>query len=140
MTFENDKAPSEDLEVHRPVNSSENILNQLDKLIQRVKSVRKVFLAMSFSTIILAPLSIFLSIYLMLHPSFFKVLDSNNDFGYVLLFFLGLIISISLTWLVTGLHQYQALKSWNKRYANYLVEKDRIERRIASQYELKDED
>ncbi len=140
MTFENDKPPSDDLADRRPVNSSANILNQIDELIRRVNSVRRVFLGMSFSTIVLAPLSIFLSLYLMLHPSFFKVLDTNNDFGYVLLFFLGLIISISLTWLVTGLRQYQALKSWNKRYADYLIEKDRMERIIASQYGLKDED
>jgi hypothetical protein len=140
ITSENDKVPDDKDIPHAAVTSSDSVLGQIDELIERVNSVRKIFLGMSFSTIILAPLSIFLSLYLILHPSFFKVLDSKNDFGYVLVFFLDLIISISLTWLVTGLRQYRALKSWNKRYANYLMEKDRIERMIASQYELKDED
>lgn len=140
MTFEDDKVPNDNPITGTAVNRSNSVLDQIDELIERVNSVRKIFLGMSFSTIILAPLSIFLSLYLLLHPSFFKVLDSNNDFGYVLLFFLGLIISISLTWLVTGLRQYHSLKSWDKRYANYLMEKDRIEKIIASQYELKDED
>lgn len=116
-----------------------NLLTQIDELIERVNSVRRVFLGMSFSAIILAPLSILLSAYLVLHPSFYKLLDSEDGFGYVLTIFLGIVISISVTWLITGLRQHQALKSWNKRYTNYLTEKNRVEQVIAAQYGFADD-
>lgn len=116
-----------------------NLLTQIDELIERVNSVRGVFLGMSFAAIILAPLSILLSAYLILHPSFYKLLDSEDGFGYVLSIFLGIVISISFTWLITGLRQHQALKSWNNRHASYLIEKTRIEQVIATQYGFADD-
>lgn len=116
-----------------------NLLTQIDELIERVNSVRGVFLGMSFAAIILAPLSILLSAYLILHPSFYKLLDSEDGFGYVLSIFLGIVISVSFTWLITGLRQHQALKSWNKRHASYLTEKNRIEQVIAAQYGFADD-
>lgn len=122
------------------VTARENVLVQIDELIERVNIFRRIFLGMSLSSIILAPLSIILSAYLMLHPSFYKALDSEEGFGYVLAVFLGIVISVSFTWLVTGLRQHQALKSWNKRYTDYLTEKDRIEEAIAVQYGLEEDD
>lgn len=116
-----------------------NLLTQIDELIERVNSVRRVFLGMSFAAIILAPLSILLSAYLILHPSFYKLIDSEDGFGYVLSIFLGIVISISFTWLITGLRQHQALKSWNKRHQSYLTEKNRIEQVIAAQYGFADD-
>ena len=116
-----------------------NLLTQIDELIERVNSVRGVFLGMSFAAIILAPLSILLSAYLILHPSFYKLIDSEDGFGYVLSLFLGIVISVSFTWLITGLRQHQALKSWNKRHQNYLAEKNRIEQVIAAQYGFADD-
>jgi hypothetical protein len=116
-----------------------NLLTQIDELIERVNSVRGVFLGMSFAAIILAPLSILLSAYLILHPSFYKLIDSEDGFGYVLSIFLGIVISVSFTWLITGLRQHQALKSWNKRHQSYLTEKNRIEQVIAAQYGFADD-
>jgi hypothetical protein len=116
-----------------------NLLTQIDELIERVNSVRGVFLGMSFAAIILAPLSILLSAYLILHPSFYKLIDSEDGFGYVLSIFLGIVISVSFTWLITGLRQHQALKSWNKRHQSYLSEKKRVEHVIAAQYGFADD-
>ena len=116
-----------------------NLLTQIDELIERVNSARGVFLGMSFAAIVLAPLSILLSAYLILHPSFYKLIDSEDGFGYVLSIFLGIVISVSFTWLITGLRQHRALKSWNRRHESYLTEKNRIEQVIATQYGFADD-
>jgi hypothetical protein len=139
MTHENDKVPESNPTAPAATDARDNVLYQIDELIERVIRIRRVYLGVSFSAIILAPLSIMLSLYLILHPSFFKVLDSMDEFGYILAFFLGIVISISLTRLVIGLRQYQALQSWNKRYSEYLTEKARVKRLIAAQHGFDDE-
>lgn len=123
-----------------PATTRGNVLMQIDELVERVNTVRKVFLGMSFSSIILAPLSILLATFLLIHPSFSRVLDSEDEFGYALAIFLGIVISVSSMWLGTGLRQHQALRSWNKRYTEYLKEKERVEKAISAQYGIREED
>ena len=82
----------------------------------------------------MAPIAIGLSVYLLRHPSFLAILDIENDFGIVLAVLLGSIIIISSVWLVVGIRQYRLIGSWNKRYGNYIIEKQEIDRTIASQY------
>jgi hypothetical protein len=91
-------------------------------------------LGVSISAIIMAPIAIGLSIFLLLHPSFFAILDIENDFGIVLGVLLGSIIIISSVWLIVSIRQYRLIGSWNKRYADYIREKQEIDRTIASQY------
>ena len=82
----------------------------------------------------MAPIAIGLSVFLLLHPSFFAVLEIENEFGIVLGVLLVVIIIISSIWLVVGIRQYRLIGSWNKRYGDYIEEKQKIDRSIASQY------
>ena len=54
--------------------------------------------------------------------------------GDVLAVLLGTIIVISSIWFVTGIRQYRLIGSWNKRYGEYMREKQEMDRKIASQY------
>jgi hypothetical protein len=83
----------------------------------------------------MAPIAIGLSVYLLRHPSFIAILDMENDFGIVLGVLLGAIIITSLVWLVIGIRQFRLVGSWNKRYGDYIREKQERDRTIASQYE-----
>jgi orotate phosphoribosyltransferase len=79
-------------------------------------------------------ITIGLSVYLLRHPSFIAILDMENDFGIVLGVLLGAIIIISSVWLVVGIRQYRLIGSWNKRYGDYIKEKQERDTFIASQY------
>jgi len=114
--------------------SRRHFLSLVDVFIDRVFQIRKTFLRVSLSAVILAPLAIALSTFLLLHPSFFAVLEIENEFGLVLSLLLGAVIIISSTWLITGIRQYFLINSWKKRYNEYLKEKQEIDRIIASQY------
>ena len=111
-----------------------SILNLIEAFIDQIFHIRKTLLGVSISAVIMAPIAIGLSVYLLRHPSFLAVLEIENDFGIVLGVLLGAIIIISSIWLVVGIRQYRLIGSWNKRYGNYIREKQEIDRTIASQY------
>src|ERR687885_544295 len=111
-----------------------NILTLIETFIEQIFHIRKTLLGVSISAIIMAPIAIGLSVYLLRHPSFLAILDMENEFGIVLAVLLGAIIIISSVWLVVGIRQYRLIGSWNKRYGNYIREKQEIDRAIASQY------
>jgi hypothetical protein len=118
----------------------QDILSLLESFIQQIHHIRKIMLAMSVSAIVLGPLAIALSIYLLSHASFFVLLERENEFGLVLTVLLGAVIIISGIWLVTGIRQYYSMSKWKKRYEEYQREKEDIDRKIASQFGLSDQD
>ena len=111
-----------------------DFLSLVDGFIDRAFQIRKTLLRVSLSAVILAPLSIALSTFLLFHPSFFAVLEIENEFGLVLSLLLGAVIIISSIWLITGIRQYFLINSWKKKYNEYLKEKQEMDRSIASQY------
>jgi hypothetical protein len=110
------------------------ILSLIDIFIEQIFQIRKTLLGVSISALVLAPIAIGLSVFLLQHPSFFAILDIENEFGDVLAALLGAIIVISSIWLVAGIRQYRLISSWNKRYRDYVREKQEMDRMIASQY------
>ena len=140
MTDENDNDDYDGMQEHHASFSSSSsshqyrILSLIETFIDQIFHIRKTLLGVSISAIIIAPIAIGLSVYLLRHPSFLAILDIENDFGIVLAVLLGAIIIISLVWLVVGIRQYRLIGSWNKRYGNYIIEKQEIDRTIASQY------
>ncbi|MHB8546614.1 MAG: hypothetical protein ACYDAJ_07605 [Nitrosotalea sp.] len=111
-----------------------DLLDLMDNFISKILELRRILVGVSISGFILAPFAIGLSIFLLTHKNFFIVLDNEYDFGVALSILLGLIIAISVGWVITGIRQYQTLKSWNKKYQEYLQQKDEIDKKIASQY------
>ena len=114
--------------------SRHDILSLLDNFIEQIHQIRRTLLGVSISALVLSPLAIALSIYLILHPSFFAILEIENEFGLVLSVLLGAVIIISSIWLITGIRQYRSLSSWNNRYKEYIEEKQKLDKMIESQY------
>src|SRR5215208_3924085 len=111
-----------------------NILEVMDSFIEQITRIRKTLLGGSISALFLAPLAIGLSAYLILHPSFFAILEIENEFGLVLSILLGAVLIISSIWLVSGIRQYKSMSSWSKRYKEYKKEKQDMDRKIAIEY------
>jgi hypothetical protein len=114
----------------------QGILALLDSFIHQIQNIRRILLGVSVSAIVLAPMAIALSVYLLFHPSFFAVLETENEFGQVLTVLLGAVIITSGIWLFMGIMQYSSMSRWKKRYEEYLREKEAIDRKIASQFGL----
>ena len=113
-----------------------DIISTVDAFIEKIQNLRKIMLGVSVSAVILAPFAIGISIYLFTHPSFFIILEEQDEFGVFLAVMLAGIIIISGIWLYTGVRQYKSLSNWNQRYCSYLKKKQDLDSQIASEYHL----
>lgn len=111
-----------------------NILTLMDNFIEQIFQIRRTLLGVSICALILSPIAIGLSIFLIRHPSFFSILEIQNEFGAILGFLLVAMISISSIWLITGTREYRKIGSWSKRYKEFMSEKEQIDRKLASKY------
>src|ERR671930_2647189 len=127
MTDENHDDDYDGMQEHHASSSSSShryrILSLIETFIEQIFHIRKTLLGVSISAVIMAPIAIGLSVYLLRHPSFIAILDMENEFGIVLGLLLGAIIIIPSVWLVAGISQYPLIGSWNKRYGDYIREK-----------------
>jgi hypothetical protein len=119
--------------------SRHDILSLLDGFIQQIQDIRRILLGVSLSAIILAPLAIALSVYLLVHPAFFAILETENEFGLVLSILLGAVLIISTIWLSTGIRQYYSMNHWKARYLEYQIEKEALDKKIATKFGLDQE-
>lgn len=122
--------------------SPQNVVHLIDRFIEQMLQTRKIFtmtLSLSICSIIIAPVAIGLSIYLLQHPSFFALLEKENEFGLVLGGLLIAVIIVSLLWFVVGVKQYLSISSWNKKYSTYSKKKEELDRDIVSEYGLDQE-
>ena len=119
--------------------SRTDILKMLDSFIDQMSNIRKTLKAISISALILAPLALALSLYLIRHPSFLGLMDTRDEFGIVLVTLLSSVIVISSIWIVTGIRQYRLIDSWSKRYDEYVQRKEEIDRKIASNFGVAEE-
>jgi hypothetical protein len=114
----------------------QDILGLMDAFIEQIQQIRKILLGMSISAIVLAPFAVALSLYLLLHPAFFAVLEIENEFGLALSILLGAVVIICGIWFSTGIKEYRSMSVWKNRYKKYVKEKEEIDRKIASQFGL----
>lgn len=116
--------------------TSNNILSLIDSFIEQIFHMRRTLDVISISAIILACLAIALSIFLLRHPSFFVVLEMEDEFGLVLSILLTAIIIISAIWIVAGIKQYRSIRSWSNRYNDYVKHKEALDKKFASEFGL----
>jgi hypothetical protein len=119
--------------------TSTDILNLIDGFIDQISKIRTIVKGVSVSALILAPLAIVLSLFLLTHSSFFTILEDEDEFGLVLIILLGSVISISCVWIISGLRQYRMISDWNKKYSNYLTNREQVRKNIESEMGFMDE-
>jgi hypothetical protein len=122
--------------------SPQNVVHLIDRFIEQMLQTRKILtmtLSLSICSIIIAPIAVGLSIYLLQHPSFFALLERENEFGLVLGGLLIAVIIVSSLWFVVGIRQYFSISSWNKKYSTYSKKKEELDRDIVSEYGLDQE-
>ncbi|HEX6671280.1 MAG TPA: hypothetical protein VF084_03535 [Nitrososphaeraceae archaeon] len=113
-----------------------NILIMIDSFIEQITKIRRFFIGVSISSIILTPIAISLVLYLLTHQSFFKIVEAEREFGFGLVVLLTSVIIISSILFVTGILQYKQISIWHKKYELYKKEKDAVEQYITNKFKF----
>ena len=95
-----------------------NILIMIDSFIEQITKIRRFFIGVSISSIILTPIAISLVLYLLTHQSFFKIVEAEREFGFGLVILLTSVIIISSIIFVTGILQYKQISLWHKKVSS----------------------
>jgi len=111
----------------------------MDLFIDKIQHLKGLMLGVSFSALILAPLAIGLSLYLLTHPNFLRLVEDESEFALLLTVLLTVVLVTSGIWLVTGIQQFRSLNFWNKRYCNYLKKREDLDRDIAAKFKIDEE-
>ena len=122
-----------------PEQESNDILSSMDSFIEKIQHIKGIMLGVSLSALIMAPFENGISSYLITHPKFLLLIENENEFGFMLIILLTMVIVTSGIWLVAGLRQFKSLSSWNKRYCNYLEKRENLDETIAKKFHLDDE-
>jgi hypothetical protein len=131
----NDNATNPNSAVTRAEHSRLDIITSMDDFIFQILKIRRSLLYISISALILAPLAIGLSFFLISHPTFFAVLEIENEFGIVLGILLILIIIISITMIIAGIRHYRSIVvKWTKGYREFQREREEADGKIAEEY------
>ncbi|MFQ5440317.1 MAG: hypothetical protein ACE5DL_02535 [Nitrosopumilaceae archaeon] len=117
----------------------EDILSAMDGFIEKIQQIKGVMLGVSLSALVLAPFAIGISAYLITHPTFLILIENENEFGFLLIVLLTMVLIVSGIWLVAGLRQFKSLNKWNKRYCDYKEKRDNLDKTIAAKFHLDDQ-
>lgn len=110
-----------------------NIISILDGFIEQIDKIRKFLIGVSISSIILTPIAISLAVFLFTHPSFFRVLEAESEFGSGLVIFISAVLMVSIILFIVGILQYRRISSWHKKHLIYKKERDEMNRYISKQ-------
>lgn len=116
-----------------------DILSSMDLFIEKIQQLKNLMLGVSLSALILAPLAMGISLYLVTHPKFLHLIESEYDFALLLIVLLAVVLVTSGVWLSTGIRQFKSLSTWNKRYSSYLKKRENLDKDISSKYHLEEE-
>ena len=116
-----------------------DILSSMDIFIEKIQHLKGLMLGVSLSALILAPLAIGISAYLITHPKFLHFIENERDFSVLLIVLLTVVLVTAGIWLATGIQQFRSLSTWNKRYCDYLKKRDDLDEQITSKYHLDEE-
>ena len=121
------------------LSDNNNILSSMDLFIEKIQHLKGLMLGVSLSAVILAPLAIGISLYLLTHPKFLQLIETEGEFTVLLTVLLTAVLMTSGIWLVAGVQQFRSLSNWNKRYNNYLKKREDLDKDITSKFHLDEE-
>ncbi|MGQ9718509.1 MAG: hypothetical protein ACUVWK_01455 [Nitrososphaerales archaeon] len=108
-----------------------SLLETIDDLIYHMNDARMLFVILSISSFIIAPISIIVAMVITLHPDALRFLLIRNPvFGIIFLIYIIFTVIMSLVWLYMGSREYRFLSRWNERFKRYISLKEKVDREL----------
>lgn len=112
-------------------NDRTNILELIDNLILHINSERLWFNLIVFSSVFIAPVSLFFTMFLILRGKFLSIIFRASPLiGFIVIGYFLLNFIMALLWLIVGIKEYRFLSKWNERFKKYFSLKEQIDREL----------
>ncbi len=105
------------------------LLEILDDLIYHVNSERTWFSILMISSLVVAPLSLFFTFFLLLHPKIMLLMFRLSHLsGLLVLVYLIANVFVSALWLAVGVREFKFFRGWSDRFRQFSSLKERFDR------------
>lgn len=114
----------------------ESLLEVIDNLIYHVNMERMWFNLLCITSMIIAPMSLFFTIFMMLHPGILRLMF-RLDFRLSLIAMAYFIINlfVATLWLIVGLKEFRFLSKWSYRFKRYFSLKEQLDKELQKEFE-----
>ncbi|MEM4245911.1 MAG: hypothetical protein QW390_01290 [Candidatus Bathyarchaeia archaeon] len=120
----------------RAPNDKASLLELIDNLIAHVNSERGWFNALTLSSVIAAPVSLFFTALILFHPRILgHLLRLAPSLASILIIHLAVNLFLSALWLVIGVKEFKFLSRWNERFRAYFSLKEQLDRELSKEFE-----
>lgn len=114
--------------------SSNNILNLADSFGEEMKKIMNILKLMSISSLVMLTVALGISVYLVYHPLFMNLLSTYSEIRFTLSILTVLILAIFSICIINAVRQYKFISSWNKKYRVFLLRRNELDKKIATDF------
>ncbi len=113
----------------------DSLLEMLDSLVYHVNMERIWFNILCITSIFIAPISLFFTIFMMLHPGILRLMF-RFDFplGLVTMAYFIINLIVATLWLAVGLKEFRFLSRWNYRFKRYFSLKEQLDKELQREF------
>jgi len=113
----------------------ESLLEIIDNLVYHVNMERIWLNVLCMTSIIIAPISLFFTIFMMLHPGILR-LTFRFDFplGLITMAYFIINLFVATLWLVVGLKEFRFLSKWSYRFKRYFSLKEQLDKELQREF------
>jgi len=113
----------------------DNLIEMIDNLVYHINMERIWFNVLCLTSIIIAPISLFFTIFMILHPGILRLMFRFNfPLGLITMVYFIVNLFVATLWLVVGLKEYRFLSKWSYRFKRYFSLKEQLDKELQSEF------
>jgi len=114
----------------------ESLLEMIDNLVYHVNMERIWFNLLCVTSIIIAPISLFFTIFMILHPGILRLMF-RFDFrlGLITMAYFIINLFVATLWFIVGSREFRFLNKWSYRFKRYFSLKEELDKELQREFE-----
>jgi membrane protein implicated in regulation of membrane protease activity len=117
-----------------------SLLKMIDDLIYRLNSERIWFQIILIVSLVMAPISLLITLFFLLHPRLLLIVLGFGRFagpslGMLMLAYVIVNFVVASLWLAIGIREFRFFRKWDQRFRRYFSLKERLDEELRREFE-----
>jgi len=117
-----------------------SLLRMIDDLIYRINSERVWFQIIVITSLAMAPISLFITLFFLLHPRLLLIVlgfgrFAGPSFGMLMLAYVIVNLVVASLWLAVGIREFRFFRKWDRRFRRYFSLKEKLDVELRKEFE-----